>query len=71
MVRNSRISRGRGSKKIKALGEESMHWRIVHLSFEYHIAPAQLMQEDVRMLWTMEKYLYWRRTKENQAQRKR
>jgi len=48
-----------------------MHWRIAHLSYEYKIAPAQLLNEDMRMLWTMEKYLYWRRTKEAQAQRKR
>ena len=48
-----------------------MHFRLAHLSYEYKIPPAQLMQEELRMLWTMERYLYWRNTKANQAQRKR
>jgi len=39
------------------------------LSFEYHVAPAQLLQESPRMLWTMEKYLRWRNIQENKAQK--
>jgi len=38
------------------LGDESAHWFIASLAYEYHIAPAVLMQESPRMLWTLHRY---------------
>jgi hypothetical protein len=54
-----------------ALGEDSMHFRLAHLAYEFKISPSELLMESDRMLWTMERYLHWRNTKANQAQRKR
>ena len=42
---------------------------MAHLAYEYHIAPRQLEQESPRMLWTMQRYLYWRNVQERKAHR--
>jgi len=47
-----------------------MHFRIAHIAYEFKIPPHQLLQEDLRMLWTMERYIYWRNVKANEAAQK-
>ena len=54
---------------MNALGEQSVHFRLAHLAYEFKIPPHQLMLEEERMLWTMERYLYWRNTKANQKRK--
>lgn len=56
---------------MEPLGEQSEHWHLAHLAFEYGIAPAQLLRESPRMLFTMEKYLVWRNRQIENAKRKR
>ncbi len=53
------------------LGEESEHWKLAHLAYEFGIAPSVMLQETPRMLWTMERYLYWRQTQQANSKRKR
>jgi len=53
------------------LGEESEHWKMAHLAFEYGIPPSVLLNESPRMLWTMERYLVWRVRQSENAKRKR
>ena len=38
---------------------------IAYLACETGIAPSQLLAESPRMLWTMQKYMYWRSIKQN------
>jgi len=56
---------------MEPLGEQSEHWQLAHLAFEYGISPSQLLAESPRMLFTMEKYLIWRSRQIENAKRKR
>jgi hypothetical protein len=36
------------------------HWLIVHLAYEFGLAPSVVAAESDRMIFTMSKYLTWR-----------
>ena len=57
--------RGRFHKKIKGLGETSLHWEIAALSVETGISPRELMELEPRMLWTMARYIIARSQAQN------
>jgi len=41
-------------------GDDNAHWLIVHLAYEYGLAPSAVLAESDRMIFTMSKYLAWR-----------
>lgn len=43
---------------------------IVHLAYEYHLAPSVLLAESDRMLWTMHRYLRWRQVEMNKGRKR-
>lgn len=44
-------------KKIRGLGDTSLHWEIAALAVETGISPRELMELEPRMLWTMARYI--------------
>jgi len=66
--RDSLCDRGRWRKKIRGLGDSSVHWQLAILAVETGISPRELADLEPRMLWTMFRYLA---SKNQQRRRKR
>jgi hypothetical protein len=56
-------------KKIRGLGESSVHWMVAQLAVESGIPPKDLLELEPRMLWTIQRYLIAKGQKANQRKR--
>lgn len=47
-------------KKIKGLGDSSLHWLIAQIAVETGLSPTELINLEPRMLFTIQRYMIWK-----------
>ena len=60
----------RRADRTPPFGEGSTHFALVHLSYEFGLAPSVILAESDRMQVTMLRYLRWRHTQHGDGRRR-
>ena len=52
-----------GPKRLKGIGDDSIHWLIATIAVETGLSPTELMNLEPRMLFTIQRYMVGKASK--------